>query len=135
MFCPNCGGQNPDNATFCATCGTSFAQQQAPVAPVYGGAPVGGYAPAPVDNPGKGLGIAGMILGIISLAFFCLWYLAIPCAVASIILSAIGMSKSKNAGMKNGMATAGLICSIISVALALIIVAAGAAFLADLGLL
>ena len=29
MFCPNCGKENPENATFCAGCGASLTVQQA----------------------------------------------------------------------------------------------------------
>ncbi|MDP4178430.1 MAG: CD225/dispanin family protein [Bacillota bacterium] len=27
MFCPNCGGENPDNSTFCSKCGKSLTNQ------------------------------------------------------------------------------------------------------------
>ncbi|MBQ7416075.1 MAG: hypothetical protein IJW14_03435 [Oscillospiraceae bacterium] len=71
---------------------------------------------APV--PGKGLGIAGMILGIISLVFCCCTeYISIPCAVVGLILSIIGLSSAKKAGMKNGCAVAGIVCSAISLVL------------------
>jgi uncharacterized membrane protein YvbJ len=33
MNCPNCGLANPDNARFCANCGTQFGGQQAPQQP------------------------------------------------------------------------------------------------------
>ena len=73
-----------------------------------------------VPNPGKGLSIAGMILGIVGLALFCLWYLAIPCAIVGLILSILGKKKSKAANAPTGMATAGIILSIIALALDLV---------------
>ena len=132
MFCPKCGTRNEDGSQFCYACGTIFenanqpqAQQpmqqpmQQPVVP-----PV---APPMDPNgkpvvPGKGLGIAGMILGILSLVLFCVWYLGIPCGITGIILSAIGASKAKAAGVKNGMATAGIICSSIALGLAILFI-------------
>ena len=115
MFCPNCGAQNADNATFCGNCGATF-QQQAPVAPV---APAPGYIPAPVYGapasvPGKGLGIASMVLGILSLVLFCFLYVSIPCALIGVALGGVGLKKAKDVGAKNGMAVAGLVCSIIA---------------------
>jgi len=87
---------------------------EAPQAPV---PPAGG----PVANPGKGLGIAGMVLGIVALVLFCVWYLAIPCAIVGLILSIIGKGKSKAAGAPTGMATAGMVTSIIALALDIIL--------------
>lgn len=82
------------------------------------------YQPAyqqPPVVPGKGMGIAGMVLGIIALVFGCCTeYVSIPCAVIGLILSIVAMSKAKKAGMKNGCAVAGLVCCCISLALAVI---------------
>lgn len=64
------------------------------------------YPVAPV-NPGKGLGIAGLIL-----AFF------IP--LLGLILSIVGKSQSKKAGLPNGPATAGIWLSIIFIVLGII---------------
>jgi hypothetical protein len=78
-----------------------------------------------VPNPGKGLSIAGMVLGIVCLAIMCIPYinfLSIPCAIVGLILSIMGKKKSKAAGQPTGMATAGIILSIIALALAIIIV-------------
>ena len=69
-------------------------------------------------NPGRGLGIAGMVLGIVALALFCIWYVAIPCAIVGLILSIIGKNKSKAANAPTGMASAGIILSIIALIIA-----------------
>ena len=72
MFCPHCGAQQPDGATFCGNCGQSMAAapqntQQAPAQPQYQQAPVraqpqfqqqvppaGFGAPAPAAHHGFG---------------------------------------------------------------------------------
>lgn len=85
----------------------------------------------PVAVPGKGMGIAAMVLGIISLVFFCLWYIAIPCALIGVILGGVSSSKAKQAGMKNGPATAGIVCSSIALALAVLFIVLMIAGLAE----
>ena len=67
--------------------------------------------------PGKGLGIAGMIVGIASLVYSVFFYLAIPAAITSLILSSISLNKAKQAGMTNKMPVTGIVCSIIALVL------------------
>ncbi len=74
-----------------------------------------------VPNPGKGLSIAGMVLGIVSLVLFIIWVFAIPCSIIGLVLSIIGKGKSKAAGQPRGMAVAGIILSIIALILALVL--------------
>lgn len=78
--------------------------------------------PAQPAPNGKGLGTAGLIVGIVALLFSfipCLgMYAALP-ALVGIILSAISMSQAKKAGAQKGMALGGLICSIIGLLIAL----------------
>jgi len=81
-------------------------------------------APAPAGppaNPGKGLSIAGLVLGIVGLALVCAWYIGIPCAVVGLILSILGKKKSKAAGAPTGMATAGMVLSIIALAVLIVV--------------
>lgn len=135
MFCTKCGNNNPDGAFCCTSCGAPLNQPQAPQAPVAPAqpvyqapqAPVQPYPAQPMYNapvkpvvPGKGMGVASMVLGIISLALFCLWYLALPCAIIGVILGGMAMSKAKAAGLKNGMAVAGVVCSSIALGIAII---------------
>ena len=84
-------------------------------------------------NPGKGLGVAGMVLGIVGLVFLWLFYIGIPCALVGLILSAVGYKKSKDAGMPGGMAVAGLVCSIIALAVCIICAIAIAAACGSIG--
>lgn len=68
--------------------------------------------PPPYQPPQqkKGMAIASLVLGIVSLVFFCAWYLSIPCAIVGLILGIIANKK-----FKTGMATAGIILSIIGI--------------------
>lgn len=158
MYCSNCGAQNEENVRFCATCGANLEaadKEQTVAAPVENtvSEPVyedyaepaydnydyaeEAYEEAPVKDPGKGLAITGLILGIVSVALPILNCLCgcVPIisyivmfiaglapftAVAGIICSAIAMSKSKKAGCKNSMAVIGLILSIVAVVIAII---------------
>ncbi|MBQ6381280.1 MAG: DUF4190 domain-containing protein [Clostridia bacterium] len=70
--------------------------------------------------PGKGLSIAGMVCGIVSLVFICTtWGSLIP-AIVGVVLSAIGFSKAKKAGVKSGMATAGIVTSCVAIGIDII---------------
>ncbi len=60
----------------------------------------------------KGLSIAAMVLGIVSVALFCVWYIALPCGILAIVFGIIGGKR----GAKK-MAKAGLILGIVSIAL------------------
>jgi len=96
-----------------------------------GGGAVPSLVPG-VQQP-KGLAIASMVLGIISLAMFCAWYLSIPCAIVGATLGGVAISKA-NRGEMGGksMATAGLVCSIVSIALDIVIAATVGAFIASI---
>lgn len=117
MFCSKCGVQNDDGLNFCANCGAPLnaapAAPAAPQQPVYQ-QPVYQQAPAAPAVPGKGMGIAGMVLGIIGLVLMCVFYIGIPCSIVGVILSGLASSKAKKVGAKNGMATAGIVCSCIA---------------------
>ncbi|MCL1922974.1 MAG: hypothetical protein FWG15_03790 [Propionibacteriaceae bacterium] len=68
-----------------------------------------------VAQPPRGFAIAGMVLGILSLAFMFMWSarsLVIPLAIIGFVLSFIGIRKPQG-----GMATAGLIRSAIPIAI------------------
>ncbi|MEO6109805.1 MAG: DUF4190 domain-containing protein [Candidatus Saccharimonadales bacterium] len=59
-------------------------------------------------NPGKTLGIVGMVLSIVGIG------------LVGLILSIVAMNKSKAVGMKNGFALAGLIIGIVNIVFGLI---------------
>ncbi len=60
----------------------------------------------------KGLSIASMVLGIISVVLCCFAYISIPCAILAIIFGIVGMKKGGK-----GMGIAGLVLGIIAIAL------------------
>lgn len=105
MFCRNCGTQMADGTMFCPTCGATQVAQ----APVQPQQPAYGYAPVPQADPqpAKGLAVASLVLGIVSLIMF-----AVIAGPLGIIFG--GLAKSK--GNRSGMATAGIVCGIIGVA-------------------
>lgn len=76
---------------------------------------------SPAPN-GKGLGTAGLIVGIVALLFSfipCLgMYAALP-ALVGIVLSAIAMKQASKAGAAKGMAIGGMVCSIIGLIIAI----------------
>ena len=43
----------------------------------------------------KGLSIASMVLGIVSIVFFCFTYLSIPCAILAVIFGFVGKKKAE----------------------------------------
>ena len=67
----------------------------------------------------KGLAIASMVLGIVSLVLFCFAYISIPAGIVGVILGGVSLA-TKKAG--KGMAIAGVVCSIIGIALYVIFV-------------
>ena len=87
------------------------------------------YPSAPPPGPPQsiGLSVASMVLGIISLVIFCFWYISIPLAIIAIVLGVIGM---KSGG--KGMAIAGLVCGIVTIALVVLLLIGGLAFISFL---
>lgn len=104
MVCQNCGVQNPDGVTVCTNCGAVIAPANTYNQPYYG---------APAAMPGKGLAIASLVLGIISFFLF-----PIVTGLLAIILGSV----AKNKGCTSGMATGGIACGIIGLALWLIMI-------------
>ena len=83
--------------------------------------PAGGYPPAAAPQQ-NGMAIAGMVLGIASLALFWLSYIATVIGVVGLILSIIGLNKSKTmGGVGRGMAMAGIITSSLGIVASIVI--------------
>ncbi len=96
MICRNCGNNNPDNANVCSACGAPMMMQPMQSA----------------QQKGKGLAIASLVLGIVS--FFVFAYIA---GALAIILGGV----AKKQGFRGGMATAGIVCGIVGIALTIIL--------------
>ena len=60
------------------------------------------------------MGIASMVLGIVSLI---IPFAGIATAVVGLILGILAMKKQKEVGASTGMAVAGIVCSIITLAI------------------
>lgn len=65
----------------------------------------------------KGFCIASLVLGIVTLIFFCLWYISIPCGILAIIFGILGIKSTSK-----GMAIAGLITGSIGLLISTLIV-------------
>ena len=74
---------------------------------------------APAAAPGNGLSIASLILALAALV---VPYAGIGCAVVGLILGILGKQKNKAVGAPTGMAMAGIIISIITLAISVLIV-------------
>lgn len=74
-------------------------------------------AKEPVKNR-KGLAIAAMVLGIVSIVFFCVWYISIPCAVLAIIFGILALKSTRR-----GMAIAGISTGAVGFVLMLLLYA------------
>ncbi|MEU9312668.1 DUF4190 domain-containing protein [Streptomyces sp. NPDC048256] len=85
----------------------------------------GGGAPGPYGWPGgtgdsNGMGIAGMVLGIVSAVGFCMWPLAVVLGILGITFGAVGRGKARRGEASNpGQALAGIICGSVGILLAI----------------
>lgn len=85
-------------------------QYGAPQAPQYGAPQAGAPSySAPGQDPGKTMGIVGLVLSFLG----CL-------SIVGLILSIVAFNKSKKAGYKNGLALAGIIVGAIVLVLTII---------------
>ena len=127
MFCTKCGSTLSENGV-CPVCDVPVSD---PINPEL----VFDQPPA-ASNPGKGLGITGMVMGIVSLlcntVCSCMYgsVLGFPLSIVGLILSIIAKKKSKAAGCSNGMATAGFVMNLISVIMCALAILAIVAYLA-----
>ena len=76
--------------------------------------------PAGGAGQGNGLAIAGMVLGIVGLVGLCIWWLGLPCAIVGLILSICAKKKAAVTGTGGGMATAGIVTSVVALGLAVL---------------
>ena len=88
-----------------------------------------GHTQNNVPQQGKGLAIASMVLGIISVVLFCIPYICIPCGLIGLILGGVVFATKKPG---KGMAIAGLVCSILGIAVYVICLIIGASVLSSL---
>lgn len=94
-------------------------QQPAPQQPVNQYSYQQQVPPRPATYPGKGLSVASMVLGILALVFLFTGWFSIIAVIMGIVGLALGISGKKKT--PNGMATAGIVLSIIALALGALI--------------
>tara|TARA_Y100000385_G_scaffold56927_1_gene54577 strand:+ start:73 stop:405 length:333 start_codon:yes stop_codon:yes gene_type:complete len=73
----------------------------------------------------NGSATAALVLGIVSIALFFIWFIAIPCAIVAIILAAVAKNKIKadpDLAHTSGQATGGLITGIIGLVIGIILI-------------
>ena len=129
--CPSCGKGIGENTNFCPFCGAQCADNMNPQDTDAGqegteGVYTDTFSQEVVSSakPSNGMSIAGLVLGIVAIVFVFIpgiSFLGWICGVVGIILSALAISQSKKAGQKNGLAVAGLVLSIISIAIGIIV--------------
>jgi len=105
-YCSTCGNECHDAAIVCVKCGCAA-----------GAVNYSQYPQQGQPAPAMGLSITAMVLGIVSLLFMALPIIGLPAAIVGLILAVI--AKKQGAG---GMATAGLVLSIIGVSLGALMV-------------
>lgn len=114
MYCRKCGKQIPDHAVVCGYCGTPTD----PANPYnYGNQQQGG------QTSGE-MGIASLVLGIVSILVACCAggkILTVILAVVGIVLGIIALQKHGPANNRS-MAVAGIICSVIALALKIVLI-------------
>lgn len=99
-----------------------------PPAPEYTPPPPEPPAPEIITPPSmagpdrKGAAIAALVLGILSLASFCLVFCAAPLGLAGVITGVVGLKSSRR-----GMAMAGLILSILGIGVSVLLFILGVA--------
>ncbi len=120
MICKVCNTDNTPGTMYCENCGATL-EQETVVTESYN-------SDVPATDPGKTLniislisGIASVVLSFVCTCFSCGGILPSSLGVLAIILGAIGMSKSKNAGFSNKMGMIGLILGITGVVLVAVI--------------
>ena len=113
MFCRICGYELPENAQFCSRCGTSVAPSD------FAETPMTSAPAAPAKKSGKA--ITGFVMSLVGIFFgtsigydFVGLLITIACGVIGLIFSILGKKEivQRSLGGK-GLATAGLIISII----------------------
>lgn len=66
--------------------------------------------------PGKGIAIAGMVIGIVAL-LLAIFSIGFTLGLIGLVLSVVGLMQAKKAGKKNGMAMVGIILGVLAIAL------------------
>ena len=115
----NAYGQNPNNAPYSAP-NPMYGQPMPPMPGQQMGTPYPMMQPKKTD----GKSVASMILGIISIVFSCSYGFGLIPGIVGLILAIISRKEEakRNETNNNGTTMAGLICSIIGIAISVIVI-------------
>ena len=109
-YCKYCGAQLDDDAVVCSACGKQLDEQ-----------PTQKVIIQQVETPKKkknGCGVAGFVIGLISLVFcwvaIFLVYYVLPIPALAFVLSLVGIIVGKKKQQSIGLGIAGLIMSTLS---------------------
>jgi len=138
-FGPKCGYLNDDNAAFCINCGAQLPKTTTVSAP-QGPSSTNIYITSPTATPRtNGFAVASFVIGLIAIslaiAFWYWWYLGLLLGIMALIFGLVGQSqiKSSNGNQTGyGLAIAGLVLGIISIAIPILALAACAACISSL---
>ena len=119
MYCRRCGKEIAADAAFCPHCGAKQEDElQTSSVPPYSGQTqysAGGYraVPAELEKPINNLGIAGMIVGLVSLWLSWVLFLGLVASIVAIAISGVALSR-RNSYRMNGFAVAGLVLGLVA---------------------
>lgn len=119
MYCIRCGKEIPADAAFCPHCGAKQEDElQTSSVPPYSGQTqysAGGYraVPAELEKPINNLGLAGMIVGLVSLWLSWVLFLGLVASIVAIVSSGVALSR-QNSYRMNGFAVAGLVLGLVA---------------------
>lgn len=65
----------------------------------------------PPQGSKKGLGVASLVLGIVSIVLMCIWYIAVPSAIVAIVLGVLARKDPES----RGFGTAGMVTGIVGI--------------------
>jgi hypothetical protein len=134
--CPECSKEYPDTSTFCTNCGKEL--ETVPASSNQDAANTFDSVKSKIKfddfkhsfgnnptitgetaNPSTGFAIASMVLGICSIVLTCAWIIALPCAITGLILGYTSIVQRRSGW---GMAKAGVITSIVGLALVALVI-------------
>ncbi|MCL1945410.1 MAG: zinc-ribbon domain-containing protein [Firmicutes bacterium] len=124
IYCTKCGQSNDERQTYCTKCGMRM-KSDSPIQTPSSNQNTSLFAQsqnAYENSRGRGMAIAGMVMGIISSLCFLTTIGAMVVAIIAMIFSIIVLTSGVKNKNTKGMAIAGLICSIVGFLLALMIV-------------
>ena len=146
MNCEKCGAPLEEGVKFCPSCGAAIEAATEPVftaeplytspepeQPVLNGVPTTNSTTTYTEEAqptGKGLAIASMVCGILSIVLCCFTYVSVILSVVAIVLGIVSKKKTTEG---SGMALAGIITGAAALLITVFILILGAAMGAAFG--